>query len=61
MIKCETCKNKTEMSEAELYCMSEYGMGEVYDWCGAYNSALEYMNSLGFDFNECEGYENNNI
>jgi len=30
MIKCETCKNKTDMSEAKLYCMSEYGIGVLY-------------------------------
>ena len=61
MIKCKTCKNKTDMSEGELYCMSEYGIGEVYDWCDAYNSALEYMKSIRFDFDKCEGYESNNI
>ena len=62
MDKCETCANKTEMSEAELYCMSYYyyGYGKVYDWCREYNSALEYMEHLGYDFNECAGYENNN-
>ena len=54
MIKCETYKNKTEMSEGELYCMSEYGIGEVYDQCSAYNSALEYLEHLGHDFDECE-------
>jgi len=62
MDKCETCINKTEMSEAELYCMSYYyGYGQVFDWCDMYNSALEYMSNLGYDFNECAGYENINI
>ena len=32
MDKCKTCINKTEMSEAELYCMAEYyGYGQVFD------------------------------
>jgi len=58
MIKCETCKNKTEMSESELYCAEEcYGLGRIFDWCDDYDCALEYLEHLGHNFDECEGYE----
>jgi len=62
MDKCETCINKTEISEAELYCMSEYyGYGQIFDWCSANNVSLDYMEYLGCDFNNCDKYKNNNI
>jgi len=62
MDKCKTCINKTEMSEAELYCMSYYyGHGKVFDWCTANNTSLDYMEYLGCEFNKCKEYKNNNI
>jgi len=62
MIKCETCKNKTDMSEGELYCTEEcYGLGRIFDWCGIYDSALEYMEHLGHNFDKCEEYESNKV
>jgi len=58
MKKCDTCINKTEMSEAELYCMSYYyGYGKVYDWCIANNTSLDYMEHLGCNFDECKEYK----
>ena len=62
MDKCETCINKTEISEAELYCMEiYYGYGQIYDWCTANNTSLDYMEYLGCEFNKCKEYKNNNI
>jgi len=41
MIKCETCENKIDMSEGELYCTEEcYGLGRIFDWC---NDNEEYQ------------------
>ena len=62
MDKCETCINKTEISEAELYYMAEYyGYGQVFDWCIAYNTSLDYMEFLGCNFDNCEKYKSKNI
>jgi len=61
MDKCETCINKTEISEAELYCMEiYYGYGQIYDWCIANNVSLDYMKHLGCDFEKCEEYKSKN-
>lgn len=55
---CYKCKNKTETSEAELYCMTDsYDSGESVDWCKEYNLPIKDILSRDPKLKECVDFE----
>jgi len=57
MDRCLNCEHHYTMSLAEMYCAQDWGGSEIVPMCDLGNEPLEYIDSLGFDFNDCKDYK----